>query len=277
MLVAMNSGGPDASGRDVKSEVRRIWNRNSAFWDSRMGEGNAFHRVLLLPALERLMEITPGASVLDVACGNGQLSRWMAQRGAHVIAIDISEKQIEAAGARGNSGERKIDYRVIDASDPEALDGLGNTNFDVIVCNMALMDMPDIEPLAKAIPALLRRNGRFVFSVTHPCFNASDMRKVATESEEGGVVKVTCGVEIRRYLTERSEKGLAIAGQPEPQLYFERPLSSLLGAFLRQGLVLNAFEEPAFSNTGEVAAANWFNWQNFKDIPPVIVVRFTRS
>ncbi len=117
-----------------------------------------------------------------------------------------------------------ISYQSIDVSEPGALEELGRQSFDAAVCNMGLMDMPDIEPLAKAIPALLKRKGKFVFSVTHPCFNTSDMRKVATESEEGGVAKVTYGVEIRRYLTGTSEKGLAMMGQPEPQIYFERPL-----------------------------------------------------
>lgn len=143
----------------MRSEVRRIWNNNASCWDSRMGEGNAFHRVLLLPALERLMEITPGTSVLDVACGNGQLSGWMAQRGARVTAVDISEKQIEIAAARQNNRERRIDYRVIDASDPEAIEGLGKKCFDVVVCNMALMDMPEIGPLADAVPRLLKQGG----------------------------------------------------------------------------------------------------------------------
>ncbi len=271
----MNSGGPDASGKDVRSEVRRIWNRNSAFWDSKMGEGNAFHRVLLLPALERLMDITPGARVLDVACGNGQLSRWMAQRGAQVIAIDISEKQIEAARSRGNSGEGKIDYRVVDASDQEALAGLGNRNFDVVVCNMAMMDMPEIEPLAGALPHLLKQGGRFVFSVTHPCFNMSDMRRTATESEEGGALIETYGIEIRRYLTPRTGLGFAMLGQPEPQLYFERPLSALVGPFLAKGLVLNALEEPSFT-VSEHSGAKWYGWENFPDIPPLIVVRLLK-
>ena len=271
----MNSGRTDASGRTVRSEVRRIWNTNASFWDSRMGEGNAFHRTLLLPAIERLMELTPGASVLDVACGNGQLSRWMAQRGAQVVAIDVSEKQIEMAKGHADTGVGRIDYRVIDASEPGELEGLGNRDFDIIVCNMALMDMLEIEPLAGAIPHLLRHGGRFVFSVTHPCFNMSDMRRIATESEEGGVVSETFGIEIRRYLTQRTVRGLAMVGQPEPQLYFERPLSSLIAPFLAKGLVLNAFEEPAFP-LREHSNAKWYDWENFPDIPPAIVVRFLR-
>jgi hypothetical protein len=63
-----------------------------------------------------------------------------------------------------------------------------------------------------------------------------------------------------------------MAGQPEPQLYFDRPLGSLIGPFLAKGLVLNALEEPSFP-LGEHSGAKWYGWENFPDIPPVIIVR----
>ncbi|HAC20219.1 MAG TPA: class I SAM-dependent methyltransferase, partial [Dehalococcoidia bacterium] len=40
------------------------------------------------------------------------------------------------------------------------------------MCNNALMDMPTIQPLADSLCRRLKPNGRFVFSVPHPCFNA---------------------------------------------------------------------------------------------------------
>lgn len=39
-----------------------------------MGEGNAFQRVLVGPASERLLAVQPGQIILDVACGNGVMS-----------------------------------------------------------------------------------------------------------------------------------------------------------------------------------------------------------
>jgi hypothetical protein len=40
-----------------------------------MGEGNDFVEVLIWPATERLLDITSGDRVLDIACGNGLTSR----------------------------------------------------------------------------------------------------------------------------------------------------------------------------------------------------------
>lgn len=60
--------------------------------------------------------------------------------------------------------------------------------FDAAVCNMALMDIPDIVPLAEAVPRLLRPNAPFVFSTTHPCFNRLGVRLVAEREEVAGEV-----------------------------------------------------------------------------------------
>ena len=53
---------------------------------------------------------------------------------------------------------------------------------------MALMDIPDIVPLAEAVPRLLRPNAPFVFSTTHPCFNRLGVRLVAEREEVAGEV-----------------------------------------------------------------------------------------
>ena len=73
-------------------ESQAIWNAKAAFWDERMGaEGNAFQRVLVGPATERLLALRPGELVPDVACGNGVMARRLAALGAHVVGCDFSE------------------------------------------------------------------------------------------------------------------------------------------------------------------------------------------
>ena len=67
-----------------------------------------------------------------------------------------------------------------------------------------------------------------------------------------------------------------IAGQPEPQLYFERPLSVLLGACFKAGFVLDALEEPAFPPDHPVGK-NPLAWNgNYSEIPPVLMARLRR-
>jgi hypothetical protein len=51
---------------------------------------------------------------------------------------------------------------------------------------MALMDVEDIEPLAAALPTLLRPRGGFVFSVMHPCFNVPGGSRFMLEEHQRG-------------------------------------------------------------------------------------------
>jgi len=45
----------EADVRKANEETRQAWNRNVAFWDERMGEGNNSVEVLLWPAIERVL------------------------------------------------------------------------------------------------------------------------------------------------------------------------------------------------------------------------------
>ena len=77
-----------------------------------------------------------------------------------------------------------IEYHVIDATDYAALLSLGAGRFDAAVCTMAIMDIASLEPLVSALAQLLRRPGRFVFSVVHPCFNSGRVSLLAEETAD---------------------------------------------------------------------------------------------
>jgi hypothetical protein len=46
-------------------QAHEAWEKKAAFWDQMMGEGNAFQRVLIGPATERLLRVLPGETVLE--------------------------------------------------------------------------------------------------------------------------------------------------------------------------------------------------------------------
>ena len=71
---------------DLARESREIWDQNARWWDARMGEGNDWHRLLIAPAVEKLLSVQPGERVLELACGNGQFARRLASMGARVVA-----------------------------------------------------------------------------------------------------------------------------------------------------------------------------------------------
>ena len=48
-----------------------------------------------LPALEEALGGVRGRDVLDLSCGTGRHTAWMAETGARVTAVDFSENMLE--------------------------------------------------------------------------------------------------------------------------------------------------------------------------------------
>ncbi len=259
--------------RRANEETRKVWDANASFWDQRMGEGNDFVNILVWPTTERLLELKEGQHILDIACGNGLSARRLAAKGTYIVALDFSEEMIKHASSRSTDHPDQIEYLVIDATDESALLELGRERFDAAICNMALFDMAEISPLLQALSKLLKPAGRFVFSIVHPCFNNSAMAHVAEMEDREGELITRYAVKIWSYMSSTVTHGIAIPGQPKPQLYFHRPLQEIFGVCFQAGFVLDGLEECAFP-TKYKSASTPLSWNgNFSEIPPVLVAR----
>jgi SAM-dependent methyltransferase len=195
----------------------------------------------------------------------------LAGLGAQVSAFDFSSKLIELAESRSARYSSLITYHTIDATDEASLLSLGEHKFDSALCNMALFDMADPEPLFRTLPQLLKPSGIFVFSITHPAFNNASAMHVAEEVDDEGVIKTIYSVKISRYINPYHQRGLALYSQPKPQVYFERPLQYYLNLGFQNGFVLDGFEERAFPPEVPQKLLEWGG--KFSEIPPVIVAR----
>ena len=190
-----------------------------------------------------------------------------------VVAFDFAEEMIAHALARTTEHAGRIEYLVLDGTDETALLALGEGEFDAAICNMALFDMAEIEPLMRALARLLRPGGRFVFSVLHPCFNSPHMALVAEHEDREGDLVTIYSVKVFSYITPTVTHAAAMRGQPKPQLIFHRPLEVLLGAGFEAGLVLDGLEERAFP-PDHPSTRDHLSWgANFSEIPPVLVAR----
>ncbi|KAK5653837.1 hypothetical protein OQA88_7997 [Cercophora sp. LCS_1] len=251
------------SAPHLAPEALTAWNDLATFWDAAIGkDGNKYWRKLQEPSLTRLLGdklAQPNCRALELATGNGLVARWLAARGANVVATDGSEAMVKVARARGDEegiaeGDQggEIRYRVLDVARGEDY-GFGDAKFDIVVCNMAIMDIADIEPLAEALPRILAKDGVFVASVLHPVFFTSNAtRKIELGfNPETGDLEVSRSKVITTYLDVPPARGIACPGQPTLQrgekLYFHRPMGELFTTFFRHGLAMDGMEELAFT------------------------------
>jgi 2-polyprenyl-3-methyl-5-hydroxy-6-metoxy-1,4-benzoquinol methylase len=256
---------------DPNQISREAWDANAEHWDSRMGdEGNDFFNLLCWPVLASFLDPQPDSQILDIACGNGLTSRRLAATGANVTAFDFSANLIEKGKGRPNPDAR-ISYHVMDATDEAQLFSLGERKFDSALSNMALFDMPEIEPLFKALSRLLKPNGIFVFSLMHPAFNNPSVALMAEEWDDGQI-QTRYAVKVPRYINQFQSQGNALRNQPKPQLYFHRPIKDYLNLAFQNGFVLDGFDERAFPP--EHPQSVTLGWGGkFSEIPPALIVR----
>lgn len=257
----------------LNEEGRSLWDQKAAFWDALHGDqGNLFHRRMVGPAVERLLALQPGERVLDIACGSGVMARRLAELGGRMTAVDFSAALIERARLRGQPAGEPIRYEVVDATDETGLAALGEGQYDAVVCTMALMDMPVIAPLYRAVRRLLQPEGRFVFATAHPAFNSNSPVFVAELEDQNGKLVTSYLVRIRAYLHLPPTRAVGARNEPASHLYFHRPLHQLLGDAFAAGLVLDALEEPAFDEA-DFRPDRPLTWTSYPQIPPVMAAR----
>ena len=247
--------------------VREAWDALAPYWDEQVEAGDTWQRHLIQPCVERLRELKPGERVLEIACGNGEFARRMAELGGSILATDFSDPMPERARARGGD----VEYRSADATDEEALLGLGDRgSFDAVVSNMAIMDMSSIEPMASAVARLLRPGGRFVLSTLHPAFNSGEAVPTTELVYRDGDVRKVYSVKVSSYAKPSTAKGVALPGQPVEQWYFHRSISDIFRAFFDHGFALDAFEEPLVDPERGTSGSPGYV---YTEIPGVLVAR----
>ena len=141
---------------DPRLDVQRLFD---AWADSGRAEGmEQGHTLAAREAFDRLA-LRPGASYLDVGCGNGYTVRWAAEVDPSVRAtgIDLSPQMV--ARARDQSADHP-NTRFIHA--PFPLSMLRDEAFDAVFSMEVFYYLPDLNAALREVRRLLRPGGRFV-------------------------------------------------------------------------------------------------------------------
>jgi len=140
-------------------------------WDKASSTYERYWHQQLAPAQDRLLEmagIRPGERVLDVACGTGVVSFRAAEltgpSGA-VVATDISEAMVTAV--KQEASNRAAANVTAARMDAEVLDFPGGS-FDVALCALGLMYVPDPGAALAEMRRVLKPQGRAVAAVWGP-------------------------------------------------------------------------------------------------------------
>lgn len=103
------------------------------------------------------------SNILDLGCGSGYLTKEISKYCNKIIGIDISEQSINLA--KENFQRDNIEYIICNITNYQTTE-----KFSLIISNMVLMDAINLNEIFKKAYELLKNNGRFIFTITHPAF-----------------------------------------------------------------------------------------------------------
>lgn len=208
-------------------------------------EDNIFNGAYERPALRALLPEVRGLRVLDAGCAAGTHSAWLAERGADVDGIDVSEPMI--ALARTRVGERARFH----TADLEQRLPFADGTFDLVMSSLALHYVRDLDAAIGEFARVLRPGGTLAFSTHSPLLAGADGDYAATR------------------LVEDAFTGYG----PEPVRvrWYHRPFSAIVTPLLRAGFVLEEVAEPPPDDT--IRARDPRAYETLSHRPPFLFVR----
>ena len=226
------------------SEVAQYWDNNADVWTEQVRRSrDAFREHLNNPAFLKFIDDLKDKDVLDAGCGEGHNTRVFARLGARMTGIDISLKMIEHARLAEQRESLGIHYEVASFSD---LSLFQDASFDTVVSTMALMDGPDYDKAVSEIYRVLRHQGDFFFSITHPCFMTPGFGWTAPENSPD--IKLTVdGYFSKKQWIEKWRFSQLSNPQDVPEFIvpcFGRTLSDYINPLLKTGFILKEINEP---------------------------------
>ncbi|MFJ4520950.1 class I SAM-dependent methyltransferase [Streptomyces sp. NPDC088810] len=156
---------------NVSDKYRTAWEsywretsdaRGEAIWDSDPSLSAAPHSELLLPHAD------PDRTIVDLGCGNGTQTRYLATRFARAVGVDLSHAAVEHARRAANGDP--VEFQQLDLTDTDAVRTLHQRLGDSHVYMRAVIHQsePEARPaVAAAVAELLGTEGRaFVVELT---------------------------------------------------------------------------------------------------------------
>jgi len=126
-------------------------------------KGHYFHQNVILPRLKQILTIHKSSKIIDLACGSGVLQRWLSSE-VEYVGIDISKSLIKEAKKHAKKNQTFIQADVTKSLP------LTDIDFSHAFIILALQNIEDGESAIKNASAHLRKNGKLVIVLNHPCF-----------------------------------------------------------------------------------------------------------
>jgi SAM-dependent methyltransferase len=207
-----------------------LWETHAEWWIQGFTDGaDPEYTEQILPLAAS--EMAGYDRIIDIGCGDGQISRMLANSGAQVIGVDPTWNQISVAqGRAGGPGYLRAGAAALPVA---------SGSCDGAVACLVFEHIDDLDGAIAEVARVLAPGGRFSFFLNHPLLQTPGSGWIDDQMidppeqywrvgpyllETESIEEVELGVEIR---------------------FLHRPLSRYINACAEQGLMLERMVEPA--------------------------------
>ncbi|MEN9343441.1 MAG: hypothetical protein RLZZ453_228 [Chlamydiota bacterium] len=211
------------------------WETSSEWYDKVVGnKGHYYHEHLILPKVTSWFRKTELTSLIDLACGNGILSRYIS-KDVHYLGLDGSPSLIKSALQQKATPSHE--FKVQDLMQPFD----SSKKFSHAACILAIQNLQDPLPLFETAARCLKEKGLFIIVLNHPCF------RIPRQSSWGiDIEKKTQYRRIDRYMSPLEIPIQTHPGHGEKPCQtwsFHHPLSLFVSHLSKAGFCLLDLEE----------------------------------
>jgi len=215
----------------MRPVTENLWEHHAGWWIDGFTDGaDPEYEEQILPLAAA--ELAGAERVLDVGCGDGQVSRLAVRLGAqHVIGIDPTWNQVRIASERGGGA-------VFARAGAGALPFPAGS-FDAVVACLVFEHIRDVDDAIAEVARVLVAGGRFCFFLNHPLLQTPNSGWIDDQVLDPPEQYWRIGPYLIEDETiEEVEKDVFIP-------FIHRPLSRYINALADNGLLLERMVEPA--------------------------------
>jgi len=144
---------------EARSDVAQAYDR----WSRRYDDDHNATRDLDARVVRQSPLHLGGARVLELGCGTGKNSEWLAAQARELVALDFSPGMLDVARRRVSAAHvRFVEHDITRAWPVEA------ASVDVVVGNLVLEHLPDLQPVFSEAARVLRPGGELFLCELHP-------------------------------------------------------------------------------------------------------------
>jgi SAM-dependent methyltransferase len=207
-----------------------LWETHAQWWIEGFTDGadpEYVEQIMPLAAVE----LAGRRRVLDVGCGDGQISRLAAGLGAEVVSIDPTWNCVRVARERGGA----VGFARAGAAQLPFADG----SFDAVVACLVFEHIRDVDAAIAEVARVLHAGGRFCFFLNHPLLQTPNSGWIDDHIVDPPEQYWRIGPYLVEHESdEEVEKDVFIP-------FIHRPLSRYVNALAENGLLIERMLEPA--------------------------------